>query len=144
MTRIAIFNPQDWYDRLEVLGQSNMDAVGDNHRCVLRREMYDRLHEAGMLVCVGVFAGVDLVGYAIATVSPYMHHAGIVANHDGIFVAPAYRRPRLGWRLMDALERECRARGATAIAWHATPHTEFARLLARRATLEEFTYIKEL
>lgn len=144
MTRIATFEPRQWYDDIERLAQMNLGDVGVNLPCRLNRAAYDALHEAGMLACVGLFDGDTLAGYAVATVLPDMHHNRTIANHDGIFIHPAYRRPRLGLRLMVALEAECRARGAVAIAWHATPNTAFARLVCAWAKLEEFTFIKEL
>ena len=144
MTRIAIFDPRGRYNDIERLAQMNLDDVGMRRPCRLNRAAYDALHEAGMLACVGLFDGDSLVGYAVATVLPDMHHDRTIANHDGIFIHPAYRRPRLGLRLMAALEAACKLRGASAIAWHATPNTAFARLVSRLAKLEEFTFIKEL
>lgn len=144
MTRIATFDPRELYDEIERLAQMNLNDVGMNLPCRLNRAAYDALHEAGLLACVGLFDGDALVGYAVATVLPDMHHDRTIANHDGIFIHPAYRRPRLGLRLMAALEAACKLRGASAIAWHATPDTAFARLVSRLAKLEEFTFIKEL
>lgn len=147
MTRIATFNLPDWYDQIEALGQlhkAETEAHLHDQPCVLNRTLYDALFAAGVLVCVGVFADGCIVGYAVATVAPHPHYALTAAQHDSLFIHPDYRAPRLALRLVESVEAECKARGALFIAWHAKPGTPFARLLERRAHLEEHVYTKEL
>ena len=147
MTRIATFNPPDWYDQIEALGQLHKvetEAHLHDQPCVLNRTLYDALFAAGSLVCIGAFVDDRIIGYAIAVVSPHPHYALTAAQHDSLFIHPDHRAPRLALRLVEAVEAECKARGASFIAWHAKPGTPFARLLERRARLEEHVYTKEL
>lgn len=147
MTRIQTFEPREWYDAIEVLGQlhkAETEAHLHDLPCVLNREIYDALHAMGALVCVGAFAEGEIVGYAIAMVSPHPHYQIMQALHDSLFIHPCFRTPRLAIRMIETVEAECRARGASFIAWHAKPQSAFARVIASRAREEETIYIKEL
>ena len=149
MTRIAIFEPSpELYDEIERLGQLHKDEVEatlTDLPCQLNRALYDALHNTGALVSVGAFADDGrLIGYASAFVSAHPHYALTAAQHDALFIHPDHRAPRLALRMVEVVEAECKARGAAFIAWHAKTGTAFARLLAKRARLEEFVHIKEL
>ena len=148
MTRIATFDPRELYDEIERLGQlhkAETEAGLTELPCQLNRVLYDALHEAGGLVCVGAFADDGrLIGYASAFVSAHPHYALTAAQHDALFIHPDHRAPRLALSMVEAVEAECKVRGAAFIAWHAKTGTAFARLLAKRARLEEFVHIKEL
>lgn len=148
MTRIAIFEPSPaLYDEIEQLGQlhkAETEAGLTDLPCVLNRALYDALHATGALVSVGAFDGDRLIGYASAFVSAHPHYALTAAQHDALFIHPGHRTPRLALRLIEAVEAECKARGAAFIAWHAKTGSAFARLIAARARLEESVYIKEL
>lgn len=149
MTRIAIFEPSpELYDEIEALGQlhkAETEAHLHDQPCVLNRTLYDALHNTGALVSVGAFADDGrLIGYASAFVSAHPHYALTAAQHDALFIHPDHRAPRLALRMVEVVEAECKARGAAFIAWHAKPGTPFARLLERRARLEEHVYTKEL
>lgn len=147
MTRIETFEPREWYDAIEALGQLHKAEVeADLHDlpCVLNREMYDTMHAYGALVCVGVFDGSNIVGYGIATVSPHPHYQLIQANHDSLFIHPRYRTPRVALRLIEAVEQACKAKGAAFIAWHAKQGSPFEQVMRKRAKPEETVYIKEL
>lgn len=148
MTRIAIFEPSpELYDEIERLGALHKDEVEAEVTALpvsVNRDLYDVLHAQGALVCVGAFDGDALVGYASAFVSAHPHYALTAAQHDALFIHPDHRAPRLALRMVEVVEAECKARGAAFIAWHAKTGTAFARLLAKRARLEEFVHIKEL
>lgn len=147
MTRIQTFDMRDHYDAIEALGQlhkAETEAHLHDLPCSLNREIYDALQEADMLVCVGAFAEDEIIGYAIAAVSPHPHYEMVQANHDSLFIHPDFRTPRLALRMIEVVEMECRVRGASFIAWHAKPQSAFARLISSRATQEEIIYIKEL
>lgn len=149
MTRIEIFEPSpELYDEIERLGQlhkAETEATLTDLPCQLNRVLYDALHEAGGLVCVGAFADDGrLIGYASAFVSAHPHYALTAAQHDALFIHPDHRTPRLALRMLERVESECKARGAVLIAWHAKHNSAFARLIAARAKPEETVYIKEL
>lgn len=147
MTRIQTFEPREWYDAIEALGQLHKAELESHITDLprrLNREMYDTMFESGVLVNFGVFDGDKMVGYAFAFVHSHPHYEMVTAQHDSLFIHPDYRLPRVALRLMAAVEAECRARGAEKMAWVAKPGTAFQRLLDRLCRFEEMTYIKEL
>lgn len=147
MTRIETFEPREWYDAIEALGQlhkAEVEADVTPLPPTVNREIYDALHEMGMLVLVGVFDGGEMVGYAIATISPNPHYHTLSAQHDVFFLHPDYRKPRLALRMIEALEAECKARGATLFCWHAPIGGAFERIIKMRAKPYYTQYVKEL
>ena len=147
MTRIETFEPREWYDAIEALGalhKAEVEADVTPLPPVAHRGIYDTLHEAGMLVPVGVFDGDAMVGYAIATISPNPHYDTITAQHDVFFLHPDYRKPRLALRMIEALEAECKARGATLFCWHTPIGGSFEKLVRLRAKSYYIMYFKEL
>ena len=109
------------------------------------RAIYAALADAGALIILTVTDGESLVGYASAAISPHPHYDMLVAQHDTLYLAPAYRLGSLGLRLMAALEREATNRGAERMMWHAKPGSTFARMVERMGYQpEETIYHKEL
>lgn len=147
MTRIGTFEPCDWYDAIEALGalhKAEVEADVTPLPPTANRAIYDALHEMGMLVCVGAFEGDEMVGYAIGTISPNPHYDTLTAQHDVFFLHRDYRKPRTALRLVEALEAECKARGATLFCWHAPIGGAFERLIALRAKPYYKQFFKEL
>ena len=148
MTRIAIFEPSpELYDEIERLGALHKDEVEAEVTALpvaINRDLYDALHDAGALVCVGAFDGEALVGYAIALLSPNFHYRMTTAAHDVLFLHRDYRKPRLALRLIDAVEAECKARGAQLMVWHAPIGGAFERILKTRAKPIYTQFFKEL
>lgn len=148
MTRIAIFEPSpELYDEIEQLGALHKDEVEAEVTAlpvVINRDLYDVLHDAGALVCVGAFDGGRMVGYAIALLSPNFHYRMTTAAHDVLFLHRDYRKPRLALRLIDAVEAECKARGAQLMVWHAPIGGAFGRILKTRANPIYTQFFKEL
>lgn len=147
MTRIEAFEPRDWYDAIEALGQlhkAEVEADVTPLTPTANRAIYDALHEMGMLVPVGVFDGDEMVGYAIATISPNPHYRALSAQHDVFFLHPDYRKPRLALRMIEVLEAECKARGAVYFCWHAPIGGAFERIIKMRSKPYYTQYFKEL
>lgn len=147
MTRIAIFDPRQLYDEIERLGQLHKDEVEADVTALpvsVNRDLYDVLHAQGALVCVGAFDDDRLVGYAIALLSPNFHYRMTTAAHDALFLHRDYRTPRMALRLIDAVEAECKARGAQLMVWHAPIGGAFERILKTRANPIYTQFFKEL
>ena len=148
MTRIAIFEPSpELYDEIEQLGALHKDEVEAEVTAlpvVINRDLYDVLHAHGALVCVGAFDGDALVGYAVALLSPNFHYRMTTAAHDVLFLHRDYRKPRMALRLIDAVEAECKARGAQLMVWHAPIGGAFERILKTRANPIYTQFFKEL
>lgn len=145
MTRIAAFEPRQWYAQIEALGRLHKEEVEAElpYELSLNREIYNTLYDAGLLVCIGAFAD-ELVGYAGAVIAPNMHYNALSAAHDAVFLHKDYRQPRLALRMVEALEEECKARGVKLFCWHAPIGGSFARLLEKRAKPYYTQYFKEL
>ena len=146
MTRIAIFDPRDGYAGVLALVEANKPEAEAHipHPITVDLPLYERLYDAGMLVCVGAYDGAQIVGYAIAGLSPSLHYGVLVAQHLTLYITPQHRKPRLSLRMVDALTDACKARGAQMMTWHAKPGSAFARLLAARMKLEDLVYLQEI
>lgn len=147
MTRIAEFDPREWYDQIEDLGQlhkAEVEADVTPLPVVINRGIYNALYDAGLLVCVGAFDGDAIVGYAIGTISPNTHYNTITAQHDVFFVHRDYRLPRVALRLVEALEDACRERGATLFCWHAPIGGSFEKMVGKRAKPYYTQYFRSL
>lgn len=109
------------------------------------RAIYDALASAGALIALTVTDEEAIVGYASAVLSPHPHYDMLIAQHDTLYLAPAYRRGSLGIRLMQAIEQESIERGAQRVMWHAKPGSQFSKLVERMGYhTEETIYCKEL
>lgn len=148
MTRIAIFEPSPkLYDEIEQLGQLHKDEVEADVTALpvaINRDLYDALYAQGALVCVGAFDDDRLVGYAIALFAPNLHYQMLSAAHDVLFLHRDYRTPRMALRLVEAVEAECKARGAQLMVWHAPIGGAFERILKTRANPIYTQFFKEL
>nr|DAK49290.1 MAG TPA: acetyltransferase [Caudoviricetes sp.] len=148
MTRIAIFEPSpELYDEIERLGALHKDEVEAEVTALpvaINRNLYDALYAQGALVCVGAFDDDRLVGYAIALFAPNLHYQMLSAAHDVLFLHRDYRTPRMALRLIDAVEAECKARGAQLMVWHAPIGGAFERILKTRANPIYTQFFKEL
>lgn len=148
MTRIAIFEPSpELYDEIERLGALHKDEVEAEVTALpvaINRNLYDALYAQGALVCVGAFDDDRLVGYAIALFAPNLHYQMLSAAHDVLFLHRDYRTPRMALRLVEAVEAECKARGAQLMVWHAPIGGAFERILKTRANPIYTQFFKEL
>ena len=148
MTRIAIFEPSpELYDEIGRLGALHKDEVEAEVPALpvaINRNLYDALYAQGALVCVGAFDDDRLVGYAIALFAPNLHYQMLSAAHDVLFLHRDYRTPRMALRLIDAVEAECKARGAQLMVWHAPIGGAFERILKTRANPIYTQFFKEL
>lgn len=148
MTRIAIFEPSpELYDEIERLGALHKDEVEAEVTALpvaINRDLYDALYAQGALVCVGAFDDDRLVGYAIALFAPNLHYQMLSAAHDVLFLHRDYRTPRMALRLVEAVEAECKARGAQLMVWHAPIGGAFERILKTRANPIYTQFFKEL
>jgi len=107
-------------------------------------EIYHAMESTGVLIVLGAFDGDTIVGYVTATVSPHPHYSFLVAQHDLLYLDPAYRRGRTGLRLMLEIEIIAKARGARWMGWTAKPGSQFDALLSRRGYAVEETVYKRV
>lgn len=97
--------------------------------------MFGALEANDLLLSLGLFAGDELVGYAVGMVTRHHLADATVAAACGLFVHVEHRRLGNGMRLMDAFEAEAHKRGAV-VHWHAKKGSGFARLLIARGARE--------
>lgn len=96
--------------------------------------VYRKVDEAGALVVVTARDGATLVGYALSIVMPHHYYRGLVwASGDGLWLTPAYRRPRIADRMLAFAEDSLRAKGVVLNVIGVHPdHPALGRLLVRR------------
>ncbi len=127
-----IVNPAEWIGRVGELLADNWAETGFDFPFAPDVAAYQRLHEAGVAFAVGAFAGGDVVGYCTVVVVPHPHNPSVlVASNDALFVAPAHRGGTVAARLIQAAEREAKARGALRFTWHCRAGTGLAAMLSR-------------
>lgn len=76
----------------------------------------------------------ELIGYAIYVVQPALHYReSLQAAQDILFLDPAYRRGRIGMRLIEFADRELRQEGVQVVFQHmkAREGLSFGPLLER-------------
>lgn len=79
-------------------------------------ELYEKLHEAGMLHCTTARDDGALVGYAVYIVAPAMHYRNrLCADSDVFFLLPEYRKGRAGITLLQTAEEALKKRGVNII-----------------------------
>jgi GNAT superfamily N-acetyltransferase len=75
-----------------------------------------------------------LVGYSVHVVAPALHYGTtLTATEDLVFVAPPYRRSRLGWGLITFADEQLRDEGVQVAYRHVKqkPELDFSPLLER-------------
>lgn len=93
---------------------------------------YDRLEEAGLLRCYTCRVREVLVGYGVYIVQANAHYRGsLQANQDVLFLAPEYRRSRMGLGLITFADQELRAEGVQVVYQHVKEKHNFGPLLER-------------
>lgn len=107
---------------------------------------YEEIEAAGGSIIFGAYVGDRMVGYSIAFAGTHLHYAGLVScSNDVLYVAPEYRKGRLGLQLIYETERAAAERGAKIITWHAKEGTALAKLLPRIGYgVHEVIYSKRL
>ena len=75
--------------------------------------VYEELENEGNLVFLGVRTDAgELVGFYVTFIMPHYHHKSVLcAFADVWYLAPAYRKGAIGFRLLRMAEKECRERG---------------------------------
>lgn len=116
-----------------------------------RRDVYERMDEAGAL---RIFIARDhgrLVGYVAYIVTPHMHYASMkVAAQDVLFLLPEYRGPgkagpAVGGGLIIFSERLLKEEGVQNVTQHVKRALDFSPLLRALGYEEmETTYSKRL
>jgi GNAT superfamily N-acetyltransferase len=119
----------------EALGREHYDEIALNKRLMEYApdiERYAALEEQGILACVGVFDGDEMVGYSVNLVVHHLHYKHLVTAHnDMIFIAKSHRKGRTGLLLIKATKELCGERGAKIMMWHAKEGSALAKLLPR-------------
>lgn len=100
-------------------------------------EGYQLLENAGISVALGAFEGDVMVGYCTAMVAPHLHYSVLYAAHDALFVRADRRNSTIGLRLINAMRRECKARGVQFMSWTAKPGSTFGQILQKQGCVEE-------
>ena len=74
----------------------------------------------------------ELIGYGVFFLGPNRHYKqSIQAAQDILFVHPAYRFGRIGYRLIAFCDEQAKAEGAQAIYHHVKAAHDFGPLLKR-------------
>jgi len=136
MVRYVLANPAEWMHRIRAIMERNWSETGFQFAFNPSADMYQQAVDAGVMFGIVALDGEEPIGYCTMVVSPTMHNPELVmAASDALFVVPE-RRGIVPMRLMQAVEREAKARGACMVCWHARAGTGLAGMLARRGYVE--------
>jgi hypothetical protein len=94
---------------------------------------YRRQEEQGGLLVLLAHQGQELIGYSVTFRTKSAHYLEMPSfQNDVIYVTPAYRRGRAGWRLIwhtrDAVKKRW---GHGLLIWHTKPETPMDYLMPR-------------
>jgi GNAT superfamily N-acetyltransferase len=107
---------------------------------------YEQMEAGGLLFCLAAWVDERLAGYSVTLVAKHLHYSDLLyAQNDVLFVAEEHRKGRLGRDLIAQTERECSARGARLVVWHAKQGTALEALLPRLGyAVQDVMFSKEL
>lgn len=97
-------------------------------------DAYERMEAAGKLRLYAVrsLPSWELIGYEVVMVGPNIHYAdSIQAKVDVLYLAPEYRRGRLGMRLIDYADAMLKTEGVQVIYQHVKHSFNFGPMLMR-------------
>lgn len=133
--KIRSIRASEWIDKAWTLLQAHRRELATNPDIMElkpRRDRYEALEAAGMMVALGLFDGDSLIGYSVNVVDANMHYADlVVGQNDVLFVHPRYRKSQDGLALIHATEDAVRARGAQIMLWHAKDGTALQGMMPR-------------
>jgi len=125
------------------------EIARNKHLMVLKPDVarYNSLEAAGNLLSLYAYNDADeIIGYSVNILSNHLHYADLrVCANDVLYIAPEYRRSRLGLQLIDRTEEAAKAHGVHMMSWHAKEGTALAGILPRKGCqLQELIFTKEL
>ncbi|HEY0201493.1 MAG TPA: GNAT family N-acetyltransferase [Burkholderiaceae bacterium] len=129
--RITVENPAEWIAKLlPTLMRANAEETGFGFELAPDVDAYQRMYELGIVFGVLARDGDKPVGYCTVVVTSHAHNPAIVtASNDALFVDKAYRKGLTAGRLIKAVEREAKERGAVRMTWHCRAGTPLAEVM---------------
>ena len=138
----------DIWDEIQDLLQAHYEEIAHYQDIPLvpDKEAYLTAEAQNQLRIYTVRDITTLVGYAVFFVRPNIHYStSLQAMQDILFVLPAYRKGRVGIRLIQHAERALRAEGVQAVYHHVKRTNQVGRLLMRMGyELIDEVYAKRL
>lgn len=109
-------------------------------------EYYKKAEDAGLAFGVFAYHNEIIIGYAVNFLAPNLHSHGLVtSNNDCLYVEPSFRTGLTGLKLIYAVERESRNRGASLIVWNSPTNSPLGKILPRIKYKEvETVFTKQL
>lgn len=95
-------------------------------------DRYRQIEDAGMLRIFTARMGAELIGYFISVVMPHIHYRQTVyAHNDILYLDPAHRGGRTGYKLFVEAIRDLKRGGADVVVIHMKTAHPFRPLLSR-------------
>lgn len=82
-----------------------------------QEQIYEAMDKAGMLHCLGVYKGGQLVGFASLVVSIMPHNGKKIAAVESVFALPEYRKYGVGLYLVRAARDKAKELGCDLVAY---------------------------
>ena len=126
--------------------EENWKETGYNFDLNLNTDQYFLLEHHQRMFAHFIFDGEDVVGYCTAFINKHLQNKQIVlCVSDAMYIKPDYRSSIISGRLIKAVEKEAKRRGAAQMVWVAKEHSTFHKALVKRTHLvSEVMVTKEL
>jgi GNAT superfamily N-acetyltransferase len=129
-------------EEIKPLIQMHYDEIALHKEHVLLDPDWDRYaaidSTGNLLIVTARNEKMQLVGYAVFFITPHIHYKStMIASNDILYLHPAYRKGRVGIRLLKDSETACRYRGVNKILWHVKFAKDFRNILYRLGYCDE-------
>ena len=99
---------------------------------------YQALEKNKALVIMACRDKEKLIGYSIFFLSRHLHYTTcLVASNDVLFLTKAFRKGRVGIKLIQESERLLKNMGVNRVIWHIKPKNNFSPILIRMGYIQE-------
>lgn len=132
MITFSLENPAEIIPLIPDLIRDNWAETGFDFECLPNIELYDRMFQAGVMICVVAKLDNLIIGYCNLVFSPHPYNpAVIVCGNDVIFLAKAHRNAWVSGRLIQRCEAVARECGASKMVWHCRAGSPLADMFRR-------------
>lgn len=114
------------------LFEQHAEELGEE-QLELNWPVFHALEDGGMLIGLGLWYGLSLIGYCISTMTPDMLHAGkTLCQNSATFLLPEHRASTACKFMLDSMEIVAEARGCSAMLWIAPLGGALEKILRTR------------
>ncbi len=135
ITYVKNLDMESFFEQSEKLLFDHWMEVANNKQAIKLspdEEKFKALQRAGALFNTIAYEDGKMVGYVILFITPHIHYKeDLFAYVDVIFLAPEYRKSKVGLALIHKAEELAKENGASIISHHCKPNTPLEKIMGR-------------